>query len=359
MALESIRTFTIANGARELNETLHNIGTPLDEIFMDPMNMHIEPGDQCAGNVMYKEENYGVVSSGRDQYSDELVDPYEHVELPWRYPYTDVVLDGKQVTQNLGGLKLEAFVDGNPLSEMGSGGRNTLVNMVAPRFRNARYTLAINTWRDFYAKRKDQQGEGVDGIDVITTPNTEYAGLGYQALGTLKTRSNLLNARPYLWNPITRDYGTTSLTVDHCVNFATDLSKMRSDFTMPEMGWKVYLIMGTQRYNHFAGAGFFLTNRWRTDEMDTNIGPAMRIEDTRTGLVMYADPLMDENYSTRIFGWVQGSIKKRAQKKTSFTQKARKPRMAWNQDLAIFPFEDECNFLCTARWLTGWIQGAI
>ena len=82
MALESIQTFTIANGARDLNETLHNIGTPLDDIFSDPSNVHTEAGDMCAGNVMYKEENYGVVSSGRDSYDDSLVDPYEHVELP-------------------------------------------------------------------------------------------------------------------------------------------------------------------------------------------------------------------------------------------------------------------------------------
>ena len=359
MALDSIRTFTIANGARELNETLHNIGTPLDEIFNDPANVHTEAGDRCAGNVMYKEENYGVVSSGRDQYSDELVDPYEHISLPWRYPYSDVVLDGKEVQQNLGGLKLEAFVNGNPLTEMGEGGRNTLVNMVAPRFRNCRYTLVINNWRDFYAKRKDQQGEGVDGIDLITAPNTEYAGLGYQALGTLKTRSNLLNTRPYLWNPITHDFGSVSITIDHIINFATDLSKMRSDFTMPDMGWKVYILMGTERYNHYAGEGFFQDQRWRTNDMDTNYGPAKRIEDTRTGTVMYADPLMDDNYSRRIFGWVQGAIKKRQQMERSFTEMARQPRMAWNQDVAIFPFEMECNFLCTARWLTGWIEGDI
>ena len=326
---------------------------------MDPMNVHTEAGDACAGNVMYKEENYGVTSSGRDQYDDSLVDPYEHIELPWRYMNSPVVLDGKQVSQNLGGMRLESFVDGNPLSEMGAGGRNTLVNMVAPRFRNARYTMMINKWRDFYSKRRDQQGEGVDGIDVITNPNTEYAGLGYQALSTLKTRSSILNSRPYLWNPITRDYGTDSLTVSHIINLATDLSKMRSDFTMPDVGMKVYALMGVERYNHFAGEGFFLTDRWRTSEMDTNIGPAKRIEDMRTGTVLYADPLMDDNYSRRVFSWVQGSIKKRQQKKLSFSQMMRKPRMAWNQDIAIFPFEEECNFLCTARWLTGWIEGNI
>ena len=326
---------------------------------MDPMNIMTEPGNAAAGNVMYKEENYGVVTSGRDQYDDTIVDPYEHIELPWRYNYSSVVLDGKQVQQNLAGLKLQAFVDGNPLTEMGAGGRNTLVGIVSPRFRNCRYTLMINTWRDWYSKRKELQGEGVDGIDVITDPNTEYAGLGYQSLGTLRTRSSILNSRPYLWNPITRDYGNESITVSHIINLVTDLSKMRSDYTMPDVGVKVYVIMGIERYNHFADEGFFLADRWRTSEMDTNIGPAKRIEDMRTGSVFYADPLMDDNYSRRVYAWVQGSIKMRQQKKLMFSQMMGKPRMAWNQDIAIFPFEKECNFLCTARWLTGWIEGDI
>ena len=141
MSIESLANMTIAARARILNDKNHNIGTPVSKLFDMPKNQHTEPGDRVQVNLLYKDENYQHVTTGADEYRDDVIDPFEEGFIDWRYSVVTIVLDGKKISKNLGGMTIDELMMPNAMMRIPSAARNTLINQTAPRFMNGRRTM--------------------------------------------------------------------------------------------------------------------------------------------------------------------------------------------------------------------------
>lgn len=365
MALNSLAKYTIANGARDLNEDIHTIGTPTWTMFDRDENMMIEPGDVASGSVLYKDEMFQLGDPGsRDTIGDEFLDPYEHFELPWAYSLTYINLAAREIQRNLGRFQISDLEHRNDvLRNVPSGSRNTLVNMLAPRFRNMRRTLIKNCARHFFKHLTDEEGrESPQGIDVITTPDTEYANLGYSELDEADWKSALMGTFPLLWNPLHKHL-TRDISIQDYIAAGDDIAAMEqmAEKPMKNRPWTVFL-MSRNRYTQTlewpAMAAEFedqqgntgSSQRRRSSSDDVELGATDQFVHKRLRMKFYTDPTFTDDKT--VYFWKQGVVKKRMQYKHGFPDLLDITR-SWNQKILKVSAEIEYQYLCTQRCSTG------
>ena len=366
MALDSLAKMTIAAGARDLNDSIHSIGTPTWMMFDEDMNKVIEPGDVITGNLLYKDEIFQLGDPGsRDTYSDDFIDPYEHFELPWTYSSVVFNIPARQIQRNLGRFKVSDLETRNDvLNNLPQGSRNTLVNQLTPRFRNLRATLAKKCARHFFQFEKDREGrDSPSGIDIITTPDTEYAGLNYNALRQADWYSDLMQVYPELWNPLYKDLGSTQIGIQHMITAADDVRKMdmyteRPDDSKP---WVIFL-MSRNRYTRMlewatmSNSSTTGTNpddsvqRRRNNAGDTELGATDEFVHSRLRMKFRSDPNIHTDKTVYFFK--EGVIKKRMQYEQNFGDMIEITR-SWNQPILKVVAEFEYQYFCTQRISTG------
>lgn len=373
MALNSLAKYTIANGARDLNEDIHSIGTPTWTMFDQAENKMIEPGDVVTGSVLYKDEMFQLGDPGsRDTIGDEFLDPYEHFELPWTYALTYFNIDARKIQRNLGRFQVSDLEHRNDiLRNVPTGSRNTLVNMLAPRFRNMRNTLVKRCARHFFKFVEDTQGrESPQGIDIITTPDTEYANLAYDELGEADWYSALMGVHPQLWNPLHKHLTTRDISFDDYIAAGDDIAAMDQTAEKPVKNrpWTCFL-MSRARYSQtlekaFMGSGggsgagsgdeavsnIDNRQRRRSSSDDTEMGATDQFVHRRLRLKFYTDPNMIDDKT--VYFWKQGVVKKRMQYEHGFPDLIDITR-SWNQKILKVTAEIEYQYLCTQRVSTG------
>ena len=362
MALNSLAKFTIANGARDLNEDIHTIGTPTWQMFDQKMNKTIEPGDVVTGNVLYKDEMFQLGDPGsRDTIGDEFLDPYEHFELPWTYSVIYFNVDARKIQRNLGRFKVSDLQNrSDVLQSIPEGSRNTLVNMLAPRFRNMRNTLVKRCAKHFFEFEIDSEGrESPRGIDEITMPDSDYAGLKYNGLRQADWYSSLMGVYPELWNPLHKAL-TRQISIQDYIAAADDIAMMDNNAEEPQSDrpW-VNFLMSRARYSRtlewplFGGDGVDPNSnaqRRRSDAGDTEIGATNQFVHTRLKMRFITDPNMVDD--GLVYFWKEGSIKKRMQYEQNFPDMIEITR-SWNQPILKIAAEFEYQYLCTQRISTG------
>lgn len=366
MALNSLATMTIAAGARDLNESIHSIGTPTWMMFDEDNNKIIEPGDVVSGNVLYKDEIFQLGDPGsRDTYSDDFIDPYEHFQLPWTYSSVVLNIPARQIQRNLGRFKVSDLETRNDvLNNIPQGSRNTLINMLAPRFRNLRATLAKKCARHFFQFEKDREGrDSPSGIDIITTPDTTYAGLAYNALRQADWYSDLMGVYPELWNPLYKNLGATQIGIQHMITAADDVRKMdmyteRPDDSMP---WVIFL-MSRNRYTRMLEWKTMSSELQETPETgqrrrnsagDTELGATDEFVHSRLRMKFRSDPNIHTD--KKVYFWKEGMIKKRMQYEQNFGDMIEITR-SWNQPILKVVAEFEYQYLCGQRVSTGFLE---
>lgn len=370
MALDSIAKYTIAAGARDLNESIHAIGTPTWVMFNMNENKAIEPGDTVNGSVMYKREMTQRGDPGsRDTVGDEFIDPYEHFELPWAYTLTYFNIPQRELGRNLGGFSVDDLANRNDIMQrIPQGSRNTLVNMLAPRFRNLEASLVELCGADFFEFGKDEEGrEGPRGIDIITQPDTEYGGLAYNALAPTKWKSQLMDTYPHMWNPLHKKLTGQDISIEHLLMAADDIQSMHTTTTLrptKELPW-VNFLMSRGRFTRFiehplvraeltdADGNVGASQRRRNSAGDTELGVTNEVVHSRLKVRFKTDPNMTTD--KKIYFWKQGVIKKCMQRERRFPQMISVTR-SWNQPIIKITAETEYQYRCDERVSTGYIE---
>ena len=367
MALNSIGKMTIAAGARDLNESIHSIGTPTWMMFDEDRNKVIEPGDVISGNVLYKDELFQLGDPGsRDTFSDEFIDPYEHFQLPWTYSSVILNIPVRAVQRNLGRFKVSDLQDRNDvLNQIPQGSRNTLINMLAPRFRNLRTSLAKKCAKHFFVFEKDREGrDSPSGIDIITEPDTEYAGLAYNGLRQADWYSNLMGVYPEMWNPLYKDLtGSDQISLQHMISAADDVRKM-DQFTErpdPQKPWVIFL-MSRNRYTQMLewktmaaefedeAGNTGTSQRRRNSSGDVELGATDEFVHSRLRMKFRSDPNITSDKIVYFFK--EGTVKKRMQYEQNFGDMIEITR-SWNQPILKVVAEFEYQYLCNQRCSTG------
>ena len=359
MSWESVKLATIAAGARTLNTNLKLVGTPITNLF-DEGGIHqfIKPGREVAGMVLYKDELTQNLKNSNTPDREEPIDPYEGFSMPWRWTQVVYTVDGFEVENNLGGLTIEE-VQNNPalLRDMGAGSLNTLINRLAPRFNNMQLSHRKKKEKDFLMKSSSKEfGEGPDGIDVITEPDSEYAGIKYDQLGTSDWKSDLMGMTVPLWNPLHKDLGSSPITREHYVNAATDLQKMSNTLITVDADkpW-TYFVVSTNRYNNGVLKEWF-ANRRVNSSTDTEMTPTEEYMDSVHRIKFLVSPLMTNDNITYFFQG--GSIKRAAQRKRTPADNLVVEKAYGRRRLKI-SMREQYQYRTDQRWCTGWIKGTI
>jgi len=370
MALNSLATMTIAAGARDLNESIHSIGTPTWMMFDEDKNKDIEPGDVVSGSILYEDEIFQLGDPGsRDTYSDEFIDPYEHFNMPWTYSSVVLNIPARAIQRNLGRFKVGDLQNRNDvLNNIPQGSRNTLINMLSPRFRNLRSSLAKKCARHFFVFEKDREGrDSPSGIDVITEPDTTYGNLAYNALRQADWYSDLMGVYPELWNPLYKKL-TVPISLQHIFAAADDVRKM-DQFTErpdPQKPW-VIVLMTRNRLTRMLewptmASGFKGDDssstvndgpRRRNNPTDTELGATDEFVHSRLRIKFRSDPNMTDD--KKIYFFKEGVIKKRMQYEQNFGDMIEITR-SYNQPILKVVAEFEYQYLCTQRVSTGFIE---
>ena len=354
---ESLGYATLGAGARMLNTRLPTVGTPLTNFFDMPENEQIEPGHKVVGNILYKREVKQNVAGALTVASQRIIDPFAHYEVEWKETQHVINIPSNIIRRNLGGVQIsELETNTGALRNVPSGSRNTLFNQLAKRLINLNDSTREDMEQDFLVKSIDEGDvEGPDGIDVITEPDGSYGGIGYQELGEAKWKSDLLGVRPYLWNPLTRDYGSTPITLANIRSAARDLQKMSSNLTKvdPRKAWTVFAV-SPLRYEWLVQEWF--KNRRITNPADVEMGPTAELKDSVLRIKFISVPMMtDDNI---IYFWQTGVILRAMQRRMTPRQALLVEKVP-RQHLITFSNLYEYQFVCSMPVMTGWLKGPI
>ena len=365
MSLNSLFEFTISAGAHEINTNLHAIATPTSMMFDMPENQHNEQGAKIDTSLLYKDENTQVVRDGLDTYMAKLIDPYAHVNNTWAYRVVTLTLNGKEIQQNLGGFTLDQLIarGANIISALNQNHKNLLIDMISPRFANLKQTMDKNIARNFFEHVINPDGKpDAAGIDQITEPDSTYAGLSYDSLEDLPFRSDLLklgtsgSGAAAMWNPITRDLGSSQMEWKHIQAAASDMQKgMNYGIREPNSakGWTKFF-MSPARYNHSPMMTRFDDQRRRMESGDVEISPTDALIDSRLGAKFYEDPnILDDGI---VYFWHDDAIQLWQQIMKTFLECMKTPRLSVNQDIVNIIIEKEYQYMTTKRWMTGYIR---
>lgn len=335
MAINSIVKFTIASGASDLNEDINAIGTPTWELFNQPENKLIEPGDVASDSVLFEDEAFSFGDpDSRDTGEDDFLDPFEHMELNWAYSVSYFNLGIREIEKNLGRFSIRDLVNRNDvIRKLPSGNRNTIRNMLEPRIRNMKHTLSEKSGEHLFNHVESNGRKSPSGIDIITEPDTEYAGLDYKALGQADIYSALMGGFPDLWNPLHKHVSNRDISFDDYVAAADDLSSLDRDM---KTTWTVFAQSRARYHQTIDFLGIDNAN-------DSYVCNGRK-------MVFLTDPNIHDD--DIVYFWKLGAIKKRMQSEMPLANII-DCVVSHNQKIVKFVAELEHQYLCTQRVLTG------
>lgn len=344
---EDLMNIVLASGTGKLNKDFKSAKSALYNHFEMESNISKEDGDGRQYDVVVEDENVRAYGSDSVWPTDE-VDILGQFTIPYYDIYAGVVFDGRKISRNLGGYRIENFMGGSAPKHKFP----TLINEMEAKLYNVQDSFMKKVSDAYYNKRFEEDGsQWIDGFDVIFEPDSSYGGKAYTELGEHDWISELMGTTVYRHNPLHKDFsGTHFPTLFGDLNSAcADISKGRADISDDSGAMKIKAMCGVQAFAKWDKIFHQQRGGARTSDADTNFGITKPITWDRWGLEIYCDHYCPND---TMYIWAEEAIKKVCQTGPAGQFGIRKVRLAFAMDKIHVPYTVEFNLGCSARWMT-------
>lgn len=341
---EDLMNIVLASGTGKLNKDFKSAKSALYNHFQMEANIDREDGDGRQYDVVVEDENVRAYGADSIWPTDE-VDILNQFTIPYYDIYAGVVFDGRKISRQLGGWRIEDYMGGKaPKTKF-----PTLVNEMEAKLWNVEDSFMKKVSDAYYNKRYEDDGsQWIDGFDVIFEPDSSYGGKTYRELGEHDWVSDLMGVAPYRHNPLYKDFkGNSFPSLFGDLNSAcADISKGRGDISDDSNPMKIKAVCGIQAFAKWQK--IFHNQRERREDTDTNYGVTKPITWDLWGLEIYQDHYCPND---TMYIWAEEAIKKVCQTGPAGSFGIRKVRLAFAMDKIHVPYTVEFNLGCSSRWM--------